>query len=217
MIERITFNQVRPLYQYLREQAENKKAAKYLELAATFILISVFLFLAIKPTALAISSLVGEIKSKELASRKMKTKINSIIQAQSSYAQAQEKYSIIESSFPSNPNFYQAAVNFSTVAKGSSLDVKQLKFDLDEEEQQGKQKDDESLTKSFQMTLSSDGQYQSAISFIKEILNNRRLVDISSIRLSQPNNDESKTNSNIINLTVNSNLFYSPIEKDEEN
>ena len=68
-------DRIRPLYQYLRKQAENKKTAKYIEVAATFTLITIFLFLAIKPTALAISSLVGEIKSKEIASQKCKNRI----------------------------------------------------------------------------------------------------------------------------------------------
>lgn len=219
MIAKPTLSQIRPLYQYLRQQAENKKIAKYLEITATFALITVFLLLAIKPTALAISSLLGEIKSKELASQKMKAKINSIIQAQESFSQAQEKYSILESGFPSNPNFYQAANNFSTVSNKSSINLKQLVFnvsdDEDVKEDKTKNKTNKTLTKSFTMGISSNSQYQSALVFIKELLNNRRLIDISSIRFSRPSEKtqlEGNSTPGSVDLTINSNLFYSPIE-----
>lgn len=218
MIEKPTITQIRPLYQYLRKQAENKKAVKYIEVAATFILIAVFLFFAIKPTALAISSLLGEIKSKELASQKMRSKIGNIIQAQDSFSQAQEKYSILESGFPSNPHFYQAAINFSSVSKQSSINIKQLNFDLTSSNNKDQKKDNPSLTQSYQINLSANSQYQQSLLLIRELINNRRLIDISSIRFSQP--DKNQTDENLgpgyINLNINSNLYYSPI-KNEEN
>ena len=215
MIAKPTLSQIRPLYQYLRQQAENKKIAKYLEITATFALITVFLLLAIKPTALAISSLLGEIKSKELASQKMKSKINSIIQAQDSFSQAQEKYSILESGFPSNPNFYQAATNFSTISKQSSINLKQISFNVSSDDQQEDKKDKKTLTKSFSINVSADSQYQTSLSFIKELLNNRRLIDISSIKFGRPdekNQTDSDLNPGTVTLSINSNLFYSPIE-----
>jgi len=212
MIAKPTLNQIRPFYQYLRQQAENKKVAKYLEITATFTLITIFLSLAIKPTALAISSLVGEIKSKELASQKMHSKIDSIIQAQDSFSQAQEKYFILESGFPSNPNFYKAAANFYTISKESSINIKQLNFNISNIDDSKKEK---SLTKSFQIDVTTNSSYQSSLSFIRELLNNRRLIDISSIRFSRPDDKNQTGNelgSGIVNLNISSNLFYSPIE-----
>jgi len=209
MTQKDTLERVRPLYQYLRKQAENKKAIKYMEIAATFVLIAIFLFLAIKPTALAISSLVGEIKSKEIASQKMTARINSIIQAQDSFAKAQEKYSILESGFPSNPGFYQAAVNFSTLAQNSSLKVNQLNFNLIDD----KKDNDTSQIRSYKINFSSVGQYQSVISFIKDLLNNRRLVNISSIQFSQPKDSNTTTGSSIININLDVDVPYSPIEE----
>lgn len=210
MTQKDTLERVRPLYQYLRRQAENKKAIKYMEIAATFILIAIFLFLAIKPTAFAISSLIGEIKSKEIASKKMTARINSIIQAQDSFAKAQEKYSILESGFPSNPGFYQAAVNFSTLAQNSSLKVNQLNFNLSDDD---KNENNTSQIKSYKINFSSVGQYQSVISFIKELLNNRRLINISSIQFSQPKDSNTTTGSSIININLDVDVPYSPIEE----
>lgn len=214
MKQKDTLEKLRPLYQYLQRQAENKKAAKYMELAGTFIFITIFLVFAIKPTALAISSLVGEIKSKELANQKMKKRIESIIQAQDSFAQAQEKYSILESGFPSDPNFYQIAVNFSTLANAYSLKINQLDFDLSGNDQP---KNNVSKIKSFRIIFSSTGDYQSVISFIKELLNNRRLVDISSIKISQSRDKDNLNGSNLINISLDAQIPYAPIEDNEKN
>jgi hypothetical protein len=63
--------------------------------------------------------------------------------------------------------------------------------------------------------ISSNSQYQSALVFIKELLNNRRLIDISSIRFSRPSEKtqlEGNSTPGSVDLTINSNLFYSPIE-----
>ena len=214
MKQKDTLEKIRPLYQYLQKQAENKKAAKYMELSGTFVFITIFLFFAIKPTALAISSLVGEIKSKELANQKMKNRIESIIQAQESFSLAQEKYSVLESGFPSDPNFYQIAVNFSTLAKTYSLKINQLDFNLSDNDQQ---KDNTSKIKSFRIVFSSTGDYQSVISFVKELLNNRRLVNISSIKISQSKDKDIPIDSNLINISLDAEIPYAPIEDNEKN
>jgi Tfp pilus assembly protein PilO len=205
-----TLNQLQPLYRFLRQQAENKKFLKYLEIGATFGLIAVFLFFAILPTASAISGLVGEINSKEIYIKNMKTKINSILQAQQTYAQAQEKYSVLESSFPSTQKFYESATNFSGASKQSSISLSQLKFDLSNSQSSG-------LTagKSFNVSIFGNGQYAAALDFIKKISNSRRLISIDSIQISQPNdqNSDVKSPSGTVNLNMSSDLFFSPISK----
>lgn len=210
--KRFTLSQIKPLYQYLRKQAENKKALKYLEVAATFSLIAIFLFFAIKPTALAISSLLGEIKSKQSATQKMTAKINNIMKAQESFSQAQEKYFILESGFPSNPNFYQVVANFYTLAQKYSLKINQLKFDLSSD---NSETDNDSQVEYFKVKFSSIGEYQSSIYFINELLNNRRLIDITSVKMSQPKNNsgEDVYDPNTVNINLEANIPYSPIIK----
>lgn len=88
MIEKTTWFQLQPLYHYLRQQSEKQKFLKQLEIGATFSLVAIFLFTAITPTAKAIFSLIGEIKSKELTTASMKSKIINILEAQSNYSTA---------------------------------------------------------------------------------------------------------------------------------
>jgi len=224
MIERNnwTWSQIQPLYRYVRQQAENKKFLKYLEIGATFSLIAIFLFLAIKPTASAISKLLGEIKSKELLISQMKTKINSVVTAQNSYSEAQEKYQIIESSLPDNPRFYQAASNLYGIANQSSINVDNLSFGLDtvNDVNKTKTKDNENVDSSFfTLRLNGYGSYLQSIDLIKKIINNRRLVDINNIQLDQISKKEIDQNpslQNQLSISLSSNLFYSASQNEKK-
>jgi hypothetical protein len=51
MIEKTSWFKNQSIYQYIRQQAENKKLIKYLEIGGTFSLITIFLVTAIAPTA----------------------------------------------------------------------------------------------------------------------------------------------------------------------
>jgi len=201
MIEKTNWFQLQPLYQYLRQQAENKKFLKYLEIGATFSLVAIFLLTAIAPTASAISSLLGEIKSKELTTNSMKLKILNILAAQENYSAVQEKYQILESSYPTSQEFYNSASSFSSISKESSTSLRQIKFDLTDESKQ-------STNYSFGVNLVADGSYASVVEMIKKVTQGRRLVDIKSIKIS-PNNSD-------LNLNLSTSLFYSPINLNEK-
>jgi hypothetical protein len=203
MIQKTTWFQLQPLYQYLRQQSENKKFLKYLEIGATFSLITILLLFAVKPTASAISALIGEVNSKQLYIKNMKDKITNVIQAQGSYAQVQERYSIIDSSFPESQRFYQAASNFSGISKQSSVPINQLSFDLNSN--QGS-----NLGESFGVKLSGSSQYSSILDMIQKITNSRRLVDVQSIQIT-PNDLKDSSSSGTIDFNISSNLFYLPI------
>lgn len=197
MIEQTNWFKTQSLYRYIRQQSENKKTFKYLEIGATFLLITIFLVTAIAPTASAISQLLGEIKSREITTRSMKQKIINVITAQNNYAQAQEQFQILESSYPSTPKFYQAASTFSSISRQSSTSIKQLKYSLPTDQE----------SYSYDIDLTVDGSYQNFLSMINQLSQDRRLIDIKSITLSQSNND--------LNLNLSTNLVYLP-ETDEE-
>lgn len=200
MIERTTWFQLQPLYQYVRQQSEKKQFFKYIEIGSTFFLIATFLFLAIMPTATAISSLVGEIKSKEVLSVSMSSKISDIMQAQESFSQIQEDYSIIESSYPSLPKFNESASVISYISKESSTPIKQLRFQLNNKDDQTSSSD------AFAVNLTTLGTYKSILNSIEGLSSARRLVNIKSVQISQI--DENKINGNQLNLTINADLYY---------
>lgn len=212
MIEKTNWFQLQPLYHYLRQQAENQKFLKYLEIGSTFSLVAIFLFTAIAPTASAISSLIGEIKSKELTTNSMRQKITSILSAQESYSAVQEKYQILESSYPTSQEFYNSVSAFSAISKDSSSYLKQIKFSLNDEL---KLNQEDPL--SFGINLSTEGSYTAALDMIKKIAGGRRLVDISSVQITQSSADGKTSSSNDINLNLSTGLFYLPINSNEKN
>lgn len=214
MIEKTTWFQLQPLYQHLRQQAENKKSYKYFEIGATFFLIAIFLFFAITPTASAISKLVGEINSKQILEKKLKDKINSIILAQNNYSLMQEntQYQILESSFPSRPRYYESALAFSSASKESNTLLEQLTFDVSKQVSS----DSQNQNQLFGVDSSTTGEYQSSLDMIKKITNNRRLTNLESIQLSQPEKkDKSASSSAYINLNLSTKLFYLPTISNE--
>lgn len=215
MIEKTTWFQLQPLYKHLRKQAENNKAYKKIEIGATFFLITVFLFTAIAPTAKAISNLIGEIKSKEVLEKKLKNKINSVILAQNNYSLMQEDslYQILESSFPSRPRYYQAALAFSSSSKVSNTTLNQITFDPGKKESSNTSESKEL----FGVNSTTVGEYRPSLEMIKNITNNRRLTDIESIQLNQlDKKDKSSSSSAFINLNLSTSLFYLPPLSDEQ-
>jgi len=204
MIEQTSWFQLQPLYRYIRQQAENRQFTKYLEIGATFFLIAIFLFFAIMPTASAISTLIGEVNSKKELSTAMSTKISNIMQAQTSFSQIQENYAIVESSYPSLPQFYQSSAVISYISRDTSTPIKQIKFQINN---QNKTNSDTDTDTTFGLDISSAGSYQSILRSIEELSNTRRLIDIKSIQISQTDDKQQVGNSQL-NLTINTDLYY---------
>lgn len=195
MIEQNSWFKTQSLYQYVRQQAENQKILKYLEVGATFLLITIFLATAIAPTASAISQLLGEIKSKEITTRSMKQKIINVVSAQTNYAQAQEEFQILESSYPSMPEFYQTALIFSSISKETNTPIKELRYDLTSSQK----------NISYNVDITAVGSYQNFLDMINQINQGRRLMDINTVTMNQLNNS--------LNLSLSANLVYLPNNK----
>jgi hypothetical protein len=198
-----TNNQIQRIYRFLRERREDQKFFKYVEITSTFFLISILLLFAIKPTASAISTLLGDIKSKELLSQKLTAKINSVVQAQEAYSEVQEKYPIIESSLPDYPKFYQGSANFSYFSKQSNIPINQISFELADS---GQESVSDNIT-SFGVTLRNKGTYLSFINYINSVLKSRRLIDLENIQISVEKDTKGNPGGGL-NLLLNSNLFY---------
>lgn len=206
MIDTKNWFQLRPMYSYIRKQAENEKLLKYLEIGGTFTLIAIFLFFAIMPTMTTIFSLMGDIKSKETFIKKVDSKIANVIKAQESYAQVQEKYSLIEDSFPTLSQYYKGTSNLATIFKESSLDINQISLNLGKEEDKNNQ-----FFKSYQISMNGEGQYSSVLEMVKKIFDNRRLANTTNIRINQMDSDSiNQTNSKNIKISLSSDLYFLP-------
>jgi len=164
-------SRINPLFVYLQKQKENQKAVKLVEIGATFFLISFFIFFAIKPTFLTISSLLGDIQSKELLNKQLRVKINDVIIAQDLFSQVQEKYSLVESSLPNNPGFYQATSQILGSSQNRQIFLNKIDYLVQDPNY-------------FSTNISTSSSFLPSISLISDILQNRRLIDLNGFSFS---------------------------------
>jgi len=181
-----------PLFDYIKKSQESRKIRETVELAATFILISFFLFFAIRPTVLTISALVGEIKSKELLSREMKKKISSVILAQDLFSQVQERYSVVESCLPALPHFSQATSQIQGLLDERSIEFSKLDFQIKEGQY-------------FSTSIATASSFISGIDLVASLLQNRRLLEIPNLGFSV---DKESASSRQVSLNLPLNIYY---------
>lgn len=205
-VSQISSDRLKQLSEFLKRQKENNKFVRGVEVGVTFLLISFFLFFAIKPTALTISSLVGEIKSKELLNAQMKGKIENIMKAQEAYSLAQGRYSIIEASLPDRPGFYEAfdQVKESLNSVGTPFD--NGGFDLAKIDEKDEKNPN---VKTYSVSLTVKNSFVNSQKIITDLLSNRRLINISAISF-RNGTENNKDSDNPSNLTTNfsATFFY---------
>jgi len=199
-------SQVKPLVEYLRKQRENEKFSKSVENIATITLIVFFLIFAVRPTILTISALVGDIKSKEVLQKQMRLKINNIIQAQDTFSQVQERYSVINSSLPDSPQYANIAYQIQALGQSTGCYLDQINFDIRSSKSSG------SLS-SYNIKLGGPLDFPAILSFLEQLSQFRRLLHVNSLSFSaspvdigQP--ESSSSASQLVNFSLSSDIFY---------
>lgn len=187
------FSKISPLLSYLSKQRENKKFIRSVEISGTFILISFFTFFAIKPTFLTISKLVGDIKAKEILVKQLKSKINDVIISQDLFSQVQERYTLVESSLPIRPRFYQAASQIVGLSEKNQIYLNKINYSITD-------------SNYYSTSISTSSSFLSATSLLSELLQNRRLFQIDQISFSLEKDSSSK----IININLPLKIYYWP-------
>lgn len=207
-------SRLKPLYEYLKKQQENYRFIRSVEISATFVLISFFLFFAIRPTALTIASLWGDIQSKQLLKNNMKTQIDNIVKAQDLFSQVQERYQIVDNSLPDRPQFAQVAQQIQQTGNNSGLSINSFNYNL--------QTDDKNsiapYVKYYQVSLNLNGSFSTVTKLVSDLLQNRRLININSISIGLSNPAAIGTTAvNVSTGTITTNFnssyyYWSPIK-----
>lgn len=199
-------SQVQPLIEYLKKQRENEKFLKSVENIATIALIVFFLIFAVRPTLLTISALVGDIKSKEVLKTHMRLKINNIIQAQDTFSQVQERYSVINSSLPDSPQYADIARQIQSLGQSTGFYLDQINFDI------RPPKTSNSLS-SYNIKFGGPLNFPAILSFLEQLDQFRRLLYVNSLSFStlasdvgQPESTPSA--SQLVNFSLSSDIYY---------
>jgi len=211
-------SKIKPLFDYLNKQKENERFIKTIEIAGTIFLISFFMFFAIKPTVFTISSLLGDIESKKILKKELRSKINNVIMAQELFSQVQENYQVVNASLPDNPEYYQAAFQVQKESEAAALIIDRITFGLNNPEEE-----DKSDVKSYTISIGVKGGFQSASQIVSELIKNQRIINIGSINFSTPVDDQSPTASpsastdgNTLDTLFSAKLYYWPATTPDE-
>ncbi len=190
-----SFSNLSPLFAYLRKKREDQKFARSLEIGGTFLLITFFIFFAIKPTFFTISKLVGEIRHKKTLTVQLRKKIDDIIAAQDLFAQVQEKYFLVDESLPSHPSFYNLNSLITSAAAQNQIYFNKIQYNLPEEEI------------FYKASLNQNSSFASTMAFLTELFQSRRLLDLNNLSFSV---DEASSSGQQINLSLPLNVYYWP-------
>ncbi|MFA6518961.1 MAG: hypothetical protein WCV93_04940 [Candidatus Shapirobacteria bacterium] len=192
----------RDLLSYLDKKREDRYFYRLIEITITVVVIAFFLIFAVRPSVLTISSLVGEINTKQKISSEMRKKINDVVLAQEVYAQIQEKYQLIDSALPSSPQYGQLTQQIVAAGDYSQSPVNSLNFNLSAK----RDTTDDSGPKSINFSFGQETTFSNFKSFVEKISQNRRLFRIISLGLGSP--AEAKTSSSLISVSSSFDSFY---------
>lgn len=208
MIEpKTTFSGIRPLVEYIKKYRDNQKFIKSIEISATLILVTFFLLVAIRPTIFTISSLIGEIKAKEVLTKEIRKKINQIVYAQDVFSQVQERYLIVNSALPDSEYYSQIASELAVSADSVGLPIETINFNLSA----GVEDKNKKNLDSYQISIAAKSDFPSMIRLIDKISSGRRLTSFKSVSFSTnigKTGTSESTPSSQLNTILSTNVLY---------
>jgi len=197
------------LLEYIRKASDNRRFVQTLELGLTLLLIAGFGFFAIKPTFSTISTLMGEIKAKEIAVKEMQKKINSLESAQVTYSEIQKDYIAIENCLPKSPNYYNASTTLRSVAKNYYIDLDRVGFNIKYEDKNSLvASKSATTTQAFSTIVNIKSDFVSLIRLIDQLSRTQRPIIISSVNIAIQQQKEASASG--IGLGVNPVFYYLP-------
>lgn len=163
----------------------------FLEILLSLSAISAFILLALRPTLLTITNLLTEIKNKEETVTLLNQKIQDLNQAQANYQAQQTTLGLLTTAMPSDPIPEAYVRQIEGLATKNNVLISGIS--TSEISLAGKpkpQKEDKSLkalpagTSGFTLALSATGDYSALVSFLRDIENTRRPIQIDAINFS---------------------------------
>lgn len=175
---------------YQKKMAEFLKKEEfkaYTMAVLSFFALSFFTLFAIKPTLSTLFSLRRQIADASQVDKKLEEKINLLLQGQEEYQKNEESLFLVDEALPKEPQFISLVRKIEKIAEEeevviSSLQVEGfdfLKNDKGEENPEG-----------FRFSLSLFSSYNQVESFLKELMNLRRIITLESLEISERPEEE---------------------------
>lgn len=200
------------LLEYIKKTSENRKLVQTLELSATLLLIAGFAFFAIKPTFSTISTLMGEIKAKEISVKEMQKKIDSLELAQQTYSEIQKDYVAIENCLPKYPGYFNASNTLRAASRQHSIELDRVGFNLKYDDKNTPIASKSALpTKNFSTLINIKSDFVSLTQLIDKLSRTQRPIIISTVNISVQQQKEASASG--VGLGINPVFYYLPKNK----
>ncbi len=184
---------------------EKPNLIKYIELILSLSTIALFAIFAIRPTIITISDLNNEIKEKESTVAKLNQKINNLQIANNVLQGEARRLPIILESVPNRANPETLVKQLETLANQNSLSI--ISFSSSDVNLIGEKKENKKTTEGGSLLDNTDqipflitvtGDYPNLFTFLKNLQNLRRPVQIDSLTI----NSNLQENEKVLNLTI---------------
>jgi len=193
--------------QFYKNYKDREEIWRYGELVITILAVAFFIIFAIRPTVKAISTLLSEIDNKQELTKKMTSKINQVIAAQTNYANVQQDINYLDQTYPQFPKLAEGAAQLVGLAIEKSLVLESVSFsEADIYTKQKKEvvnKDNPKVGVSF--SASFFGDYENIKSYLSGLRALRRVFVITNYSVSTP---EDISTGSWVNLSVTGLLPY---------
>ncbi len=189
----------------LRFLVEGEKGWHILEAFLTLFLLLFLLIFALRPTVLAISQLMGEIKARQHLSRRMEHKINDLTQAQSVYFDFENNIALLDAYYPEGLHFKQGALQLLGEALENNLEIEGISL-------KGWQLPKKTtIDGKLGFHLSVKGQYEDIKNFLKGLYQVRRAIWVETYTLAPAKTRLGEANKSLLELNIDGYfLFFSP-------
>lgn len=181
---------------------KQERTKKFTTIVLTLVASIVLGLLAINPTVSTIANLRKQIDDGMFVNQKLQQKINNLSTLQQKYANVQNDLSVITAAIPTSAQVPTLVADIQTVAKDADLKLdsfQTLEVNL------SKATITDKNYSSFNFGLSAGGSYQQITNFLDNLTNFQRIITITNISISKPNNINS---GGILQLSIQGTAFF---------
>lgn len=190
---------------------KRKKIRVYTEITLSFLIVSFFLFFAIKPTLLTIAELVKTINDQKLVTEQLQAKIKTLGSAQTEYNLIQNEVYLVDEALPIDTRTSILIKQLEVLARQSGVTIESFKLDqvylrgdAPKETQETKEKTQtKGTTQPINFTFSTSGEYQNLKSFLQSLTALRRIITVESFAFKA-----GRTENQGLGLSLNARAFY---------
>jgi Tfp pilus assembly protein PilO len=206
----MAFNWQTELYRYrryftdIRRFYRLKKVRVYTEIVLSILTIAFFLFFAIKPTAVTITSLIKEINDKKMVTQKLEEKINNLNLAQQEYLSIENDLYLVDQALPEDSQISVLVRQIEGLCFKTGVFLEGVQYSPLEI----RNKNFKNEPQPIEIKIVVSGSYQNLKNFLYSLNNFRRVFQIDSFGFKASKEGEK------ITLSISGKTFY--LEKPNE-